>query len=370
MNILAPDSFEPSMPDPPRRAIRGSDLNDFLLMLRRRIQLVVGAFAIVSVLIIAYTILQPRLYTSTATIMINPRQERILSQDQSISDTPANSAIVDSELEVLRSRELAERLVEAMHLETRAEWNPDLRPRNPLAGFISGLKFWTHHAEDGESSSGVNQDVVDRVARAISVRRRALSFVIDISVTARDPGNAARMANKAVDAYLEMGYEARVETTHRASGWLEQRLRRLRADVQEKEAAAQTYRAQTGLFTSDGVTLTESQISDVQGSVLEARADLAEREARYHQVEQLIAGGGRADTIPDVLNSQVIRDLRQREAELQRQSAEYQSTLGPRHPDVLRNQAELEDVRGQIQAEVQRILASLAGEVKSEAKRS
>jgi exopolysaccharide transport family protein len=360
---MAPDSFEfPNMQQMPSRKVAGGDLHDFITMLRRRLRMIMGVFAVVAVLIVAYTLLSPRLYEATATIMINPRQEQILSQDQSMSEGAPNTAVVDSELEVLRSRELAQRLVQTLELDARPNWNPDLRAHNSIASLFHDLGGRLRPG-DAAAEASVNQDVVDRLTRAISVKRRALSFVIDFSVTSRDPREAAWIANQAVDAYLQMGFEARVETTHRASGWLEQRLRQLRADVQEKEGAAQGYRAETGLLTSDGVTLTETQISDVQSSVLAARADLAEKEARYRQVEQLVAGGGVADTISGALSSNVIRDLRQREADLQRQRAEYQSSLGPMHPDVIRNQAELEDVHRQIRAEIERIRASLAGEV-------
>ncbi|MEJ0061044.1 MAG: polysaccharide biosynthesis tyrosine autokinase [Terricaulis sp.] len=339
-------------------------MRDLWLMLYRRRELVLGVFLVVAALIIGASVLQPRMYTATTTIMINPRTERVLTEQQALTEGSPSAAVVDSEIEVLRSPQLAERLVAALQLDQDPNWNSALRPKSGLAQWIDGIKASLRPGGAAPADPAqVRRDIAGAVAGSIAVRRHGLSYVIDVSVTTRDPAESARVANGLIDAYLQFSNEARIETGQRASTWLVQRLEELRTDVQQKEAAAQTYRARTGLLTSGGVSLTETQIGEVQGAVLAARADLAEREARYRQVQTLVATGGSADSIGGVLNSDVVRDLRSRESELERRQAEYENTLGERHPSVLNGRAEIENVRTQIAAEITRIQANLSNEV-------
>jgi capsular exopolysaccharide synthesis family protein len=136
----------------------------------------------------------------------------------------------------------------------------------------------------------------------------------------------------------------------------------LKAEVQEKEAAAQTYRAAKGLLTAQGVSLTEQQIAEVQTSVMASRAELAEKQARYKQVKDLIDSGGSADTIAAVLNSEVIRELRSQESSVAQRQADLENRYGPLHPSVEKVRLERTDIQTQIKSEIARIAANLRNE--------
>jgi polysaccharide biosynthesis transport protein len=324
------------IPLPPRQADYGAtneglDLQTLIAVMLRRWPFIAGIGAAVFVVVALVMLAQPRMYTATASIMINPREDRVVGADQALVQGPPSSVIVDSEIEVLRSPRLALAVAESLHLDIDPVWG------SPGAG------------SDGMRAAAA------KVADATNVQRRALSYVIDVSVTARHPQEAARIANAVVETYLQSTENARLATTARASDWLGQRLAELRQNVQSKEAEAEVFRARTGLLTAEGRTLTEAQTSDIQRAVLDARTDLAEREARHRQVQNLLRSGGSVESIDQALESQTIRDLRRQEAELTRQQAEYESTLGERHPFVARGRAELEDVRRQLAAEISRI---------------
>jgi capsular exopolysaccharide synthesis family protein len=307
----------------------GLDLQAIIgVMMRRwRIIAAVGAGAFLLVLIIL--LLQPREYTATASIMINPRQDQVVATEQSLVQGPPSSAVVDSEIEILRSPRIAQAVAQNLHLDIDPYWG-------------------SPGSEDGV------REAARKIAAALVVQRRAMSFVIDVSVSTRSPQEAARIANAIVDAYLRTSDDVRIASTERASTWLGQRLAELRTDVQTKESAAEAFRAQAGLLTAEGRSLNEAQTTQTQQAVLAARADLAESEARYRQVLAL-GNGGNVGTIDQALESATIRDLRHQESELTRQQAEYENTLGERHPFVASNRAELQGVRQQLSAEIGRI---------------
>lgn len=321
-------------------ANEGLDLHALLAVMLRRWRVIMMVGLIVFAAAIAILWLQPREYTATASIMINPRESQVVGADQALVQGPPNAAVLDSEIEILRSPRIAQGVAESQHLDIDPYWG------SPGAG-----------------SDGIRA-AARKVSAALEVQRRAMSYVIDVSVTARDPAEAARIANAVVEQYLTQADGVRLATTERASSWLGQRLAELRTNVQAKEAEVEAFRAQTGLLTAEGRSLTESQTTQTQQALLAARSDLAEREARHRQVLALgRAGSSGVESIDQALESPTIRDLRRQEAELTRRQADYESNLGERHPFVASGRAELEDVRRQLNAEVGRIGASTSNDV-------
>lgn len=307
-----------------------------LAMLQRRWRLVSGIAAAVATAIALALLLQPAKYEATALIMIDPREQRVIDPEQSFSQATPTDALVSSEVEALTSRDLAERLMAAMKLNDDPEFAPP-------------------GADPARTP--------DRIAAALDARRRGQTNVIEVSARSDDPEKAAALANGLVAAYLDSNVQENVRAASRADAWLQRRLGELRQEVNDAEARADEFRAEAGLLTARGETLVEQQISQAQDAVLAARAALAETEARHQQVRSLAARGGGADAIASVMNSNVIRDLRAREADTARRRAELANRYGPRHPELQSADSELTDVRRQIDAEIRRISTSLASEV-------
>jgi polysaccharide biosynthesis transport protein len=245
---------------------------------------------------------------------------------------PRDTQAIDSEIELLRSSALLTDLADAL-------------------GLVS------------HGAAAPNANVAANLAGAISVRRRGLTYVIEITANSTDAARAQLIANTYADVYLASQVNARVDTAQRANSWLSRRLAELREDVQRKESAAETFRVQSGLMSAQGSTLQEQQITNVQTQVLQAQADLAEREARYRQIQDLRASGAPLETIGNAINSETIRSLRDREAEIAQRQSELELKYLDTHPAVQAVRAERQDVEAQIQREIQRITANLANEV-------
>ncbi|MBL8551575.1 MAG: AAA family ATPase [Hyphomonadaceae bacterium] len=330
-------------------------------MLYRRWGLIFGVGAAFAAAAFAATMVAPRDYRATSLVMVNARQERVVAASEDVlSPAAPDSAVVDSEIEVIKSPELIARLVDALSLTEDPAWNDRLRAKGPLAQILDPIKAALKPPAPGQSA---RDDVADKLAEAIEARRRGLSYVIEITARAGTALEAQKIANTMADLYLQSQVEAREETARRANSWLTDRLDTLREEVQQKDAAVQAYRAETGLLSSEGQSLTEQQISNVQNSVLQAQADLAEKEARYRQLQQLIRAGSSPASIADALNSSVIRDLRTREADIARRQSDVESRYLGNHPSVLSIRSERADIQRQIQEEIQRISTNLGNEV-------
>jgi capsular exopolysaccharide synthesis family protein len=209
----------------------------------------------------------------------------------------------------------------------------------------------------------VRQSVSDYVEASTSVRRRGLTYAAEVSVTSLDPNRAAQIANRLFALFQLYQIESRLRNAERANEWLSGRVAELRADVQEKEEIAERFRAAHNLISTQGSLLTERQTTDGQVQVLNARADLAEKQARHLQVQAMINGGQSTDAIAAVLQSSVLTQLRAQESEIARRQADFESRYGDSHPLVINVRAERADVRGQINAEIRRGISALGTEV-------
>ncbi len=338
-------------PEEPGSELGTISLKWILSFLLRR-WMIIGATGIIALVVCFATFFfQPPQYTATALVMIQVGPERLLTPQQMVNggENVANAgAIMDSQVEILRSRMLAGRLVDALSLVNDPDWNSELP--HPAQAALAPTP-----AERQE----IRENVIDAVSGAIEVRRRGLTYAAEVSATSSNPQRAAEMANRLVALFQQYQLEMRLEAAERGNAWLSERVRALRADVQEKEARVERYRAQTGLLSSEGALLTEQQSTELQAAVMQARADLAEKEARYSQLQELLSTGGSPDTIAAVLNSVVISQLRQQEADIARRQADMESRYGETHPALINVRAERQDIRDQIRAEVGRIAAGM-----------
>jgi succinoglycan biosynthesis transport protein ExoP len=343
---------------------REDQIRKILIAIRRRIWLIMAVGFVVFALIFLMSMSATPKYTATASIILDPRKEQVTNVTQVLSGLPAESNVVDTEVEVLRSRQLANRVVAKLKLDQDPEFNAALRPpglKRRVLGMITGRKDTkTPTASDRALQ---HELVINAVENGFKVSRSGLTYVINASFTSEEPAKAALIANTFADRYMLAQYEAKFDATKQANDWLNEQLGGLRDQVQEAEAAVEQYRSANGLLSASGATLTEQEISSYNQADSTARAQVAEAEAALSTARQQLARGSTGEDVGEALDSPVIQDLRKKRADLTARMADVQVRYGPRHPDTIKVQTELTDINSQIQSEIQRIVSNLEARV-------
>ncbi|WP_396593037.1 GumC family protein [Brevundimonas sp. R86498] len=347
------------------------DLNRLIATFRRRLPLFLGVALIVIVAVIIFTIQSTPLYTATSSLMINTRESTVVDATAVLSGLSGDTGVVDTEIEILKSRQLAERVVDTLNLEDDPEFNPALSPPGLVASVVGGIaQLFGAAAPDAARAqlSAVEaqkekERVVDNVLSRLSVRRAGLTYVMNVGFTSDNPAKAARIANTFAERYLLEQLESKFDATRQANTWLNTRLGELRTEVQQAEAAVEQYRTANNLLSASGATLTEQEISTYNQQLATVRASQAEAEARLRTARSQLAAGSNGEDVGEALGSQVVQQLRARRAEVSGRVADLTSRYGPRHPDMLRAERELADIDGQIQAEIRRIISNLEAQV-------
>jgi polysaccharide biosynthesis transport protein len=341
------------------------DLRRLTSSFRKRLRLFNAVALAVFVGVVLFTVQATPKYTATAKVMLDTRKEQVTDVQAVLSGMAVDSPSVDTEVEVLRSRQLAERVVKALKLEDDPEFNYGLRKPGGLAAVTQavGSMFGasrphepTLNAIEGQKA---HERIVDTVLGGLQVRRAGLTYVINVAYESEDPAKAADIANKFAELYLLEQLEAKFDATKQATTWLNARLDELRGQVQADEAAVQQYKIANNLLSAAGTNLTEQEISNYNTTLATAQAQVAEDQARLRTARQQMAGGSTGEDVGEALSSPVIGELRKQRAEISARVADLQGRYGDRHPDMLKAKRELSDLDTQIQQEVGRIISNL-----------
>ncbi|MBF0095189.1 MAG: polysaccharide biosynthesis tyrosine autokinase [Alphaproteobacteria bacterium] len=298
--------------------------------------------------------------------------------ERSYEKSRISEATIQTEADIMASSSLATRVIEKLKLTEDPEFNIALRPVSPWAEFFAQfnpLPFITGQkaGEEMLSEEGKARVAMTRIQgqflSKLGVKSRRRSFVVTLTFTASNGEKAAWIVNTLADLYVVDRLEASYEENRRVSQWLEQRLEGLRRDVTANEQAAEEFRVTHNLAVrrkgERQFTIADQQLTELNSRLVLARSELAQKQARMEQVRALSRGRGSIETAYDVLQSSLIQRLREQEAIKQRELSEAMKTYGERHPRIIGQRADLEELRDKIGQEIEKVGAALASEVEA-----
>jgi len=321
------------------------------------------------------------IYSTEATIMLNNRQTRVVDIDSVVSGLSNNVSAVGSEIQLLRSTQLLERVVDKLRLENDPEFNYALRPKPPQSRLM-GLESYLPGAlvdrlmgpppapapvvavaklPDAELRS-LKRSIVGQLRGRMSAAPVSGTLALKVGFSSPDPRTAQLIANTIAEQYIIDQLEAKYEATRRASSWLNERLQDLKAQVEEKENAVATFKAGQTNSTGQGTVLTTQQLTQLNSELVAARTSRAEAEARFNQVSGQVQSAG-LSRAAESLSSPLIESLNQKLSDLRRQEAELSTRYAERHPRILNVRAEIADTSAAIEREVEKAVRSLRTEL-------
>lgn len=307
-------------------------LRQFLLVLYARWMLAIGVFTGVVVIGVVISLLMPKLYTSSATVVVDTKSDPLTT---AVYSAQSSTAYIATQVDIISSERVADRVVKTLELDK----SPD---------FIAAWK---------DSTNGKGDIVVwigAIMQKVVAVTPSRDSSVVDISVTWTDPKTAAVLANAFAQAYIDTNIELKVDPAKQYATWFNERSRALRADLEAKQKRLSDFQAETGLMaTTDGrFDIENARLNELSTQLLTIQALRQDSQSRQRQA------GGDSNSMAEVLQSPFIASLK---ADLSRAEAKLQdiaTNLGKNHPDYRTTAAEVATLRERIEAETAKITAS------------
>ncbi|MES1155261.1 MAG: GumC family protein, partial [Pseudorhodoplanes sp.] len=330
------------VPPAPARAQGDFDseaLAGILKTLRRNLRLILLTAIAGTMIAGAAVFSMTPLYKATALVLVDPRQTKIIQDAEVVGRPGTDSGVIDSEAEMIKSPAVIRAVAQKLDLLKDDEFSG-------IDGILGGIKYYVIGPIKRLFSSSSNNDpyggVVDKLDRYSDAKRRALSYLIELSTWSRDAKKSMTLANAIAQQYLDDQVSAKEKATEHITKWLNGRVEELRVRVDKADRALEEYKAKEGLFDPAGENLSDRQIAALNDQLSDAKAKAAEAQAKYKQLKELTPDKLRSVAATSyVLQSPVISNLRGQYADAARRYAEKSARYGPQNPIVVTSHAEM-----------------------------
>jgi succinoglycan biosynthesis transport protein ExoP len=255
-------------------------LRSFVGFVRRQFPVIAFVALLAIVLGTIYMITARPSYTAQAQLMIDARKVQIFQQQSVLGDIPIDTAQVESQVEVLRSENVALSVIKNLHLTEDSEF---IGSGGGLLGTLYNFAFSPNESDRAASEFENKRSAVRAFQDRLTVKRIGLTYVIQISFRSYDAEHAAQIANAVADAYIVDQLESKYQATRRASVWLQDRIKELRDQVSIAERAVVEFKTKNNIVStggSDKRLIGQQQVAELNSQLVIARANTAEATRR------------------------------------------------------------------------------------------
>ena len=173
----------------------GFDMRWFLGLVRRQAKLILATvFIVCSITALVLFQLTP-IYSGSALIIVDPRQQSILDPEAQMALAPSDQGRVESEVEILRAPSVFLKVIRELELYNDPEFGPSPGWRDRL---MATLGFQAAEPTPDE----VLKQTLEALQKATSISRVGITYLIEVTVRSKDPDKAAHIANALAAAYV------------------------------------------------------------------------------------------------------------------------------------------------------------------------
>lgn len=293
----------------------------YLRIIWARKWLVLAVFVTVATAGIVTVLNLPKQYTANAMLVVEVRPDPVLGP----LSAPFSMA---TELEILRSDVVAARVVKMLGMldspEVIADWRLKTEEKIPLDRYLAGF-----------------------IQRSMSVEPVRGSNVLSVSFRHGDPAVAAAAANALAQAAIDVSVEMRVGPARQSASWFEDQARTLRHELEAAQARLSRFQREKG------IVVTDERLDQETARLNALTAELASAQAE--RVDALTRQRNVGDTSPDMMLSAGVNQIRTQLNQAETRLSEISRNLGSNHPQRIQLEAQIQELRQQLDAEMRRV---------------
>jgi capsular exopolysaccharide synthesis family protein len=293
-----------------------TEIRRYLEIALKRKWLVLGVAAAVAGAVGLWTYTTPRSYSASVNIQIDPEQN-VLPYKEAYAAVVPDPRYLGTQAQVLKSEVLARRAVERLKLTS-----------DPSK--VDGTARW--------------------FAGNVVVAPVEGTQVVKVTYQAEDPEFAATAVNILADEYVRFGLETKRSSIGEARDFLQEELTKLQQKLQQSEQRLVDYgRAHNILAAAQDNNVIVRKVTELNDQVTKVEAEVLANQ--YEALESTPL-----ESFPEKLKTAVMKDLDGRQSELEQKLAAATLRFGPKWPEVLALNQQLEDVRKQLVEEKRKAL--------------
>jgi uncharacterized protein involved in exopolysaccharide biosynthesis len=312
---------------------REAHLKDYYRILRKHRWLVAGLFLLTVLTVSVWTFVQTPIYQASATVLIEPEAAKVLNIQEVTSIGAPTQEYYRTQYELITSRPILQRVVDTLNLKQRVP------------------------------AIGAAPDPAAALLSRVSVEPKRNTRLVLVKVEHPDPALAAELANAVAKQYAKHNLDIKLKGAQDALAWLTEQMTSLKDKVQESSVALQNYRVKVGILgMQEQRQITAAKIMDFNKAYLEAQAQRLSVEAKMHELARVATDKGGSQTIFTVADNALIQKLKAEASDLEVQKSKLLKIYKDKHPEVLKVQAQMDQVAQRIDAEIKTMLRGVQTE--------
>lgn len=286
-----------------------------------------------------------------ATVMLNVERDK-----GSVLDIGGGAPIIESyspefiptQTRLMKSREIAERVVGRLNLVENGELNPKK----------SGLA----RQAAGETKVDAATKLALAVQKRIETTPTRGTNLVELAYTAPSAKLAADVANALADAYIDWNLESKYRIVGQASQFLAAQVEQLKGEIDDREGKLQAYGRQKDIVSTDPQTnVTMQKLESLNKDYATAVSDRVGKEARYYELQT-----ARPEAIAESVSGGLVTQLQNDQLRLERDYSEKLNLFKPEWPAMQQLQAQIEKGRENLRSVVTETVTKAREQAKSE----
>ncbi len=313
---------------------RAAHLRDYWRIVRRGRYTILVIFLIAVGLSILRVTLATPIYKATATIEVKPEPRRILpGQEQWVGAEGggwiAEEKYFNTQLEVLRSRDVAEKTFRRLHLE-----------RHPL--FAN------------------TQDPVAVFQRMIEVRPKIETRLVFVSVTGPNSKEIKEWVNAVADVYVKRNVQQAMESFSAIMDEIRRGMEAFRGGLEQADSRRLEIAAEEDLYLPENQQeILKRRLEAYNEQLSTARIEVGSLNAEIEGLERIRREGGDILSLSRCAQDPVIQDLYSQKLQTERDLQRLGGEKRPNHPEYLAKVGESKKIQESLAAQLDVVLEKL-----------
>lgn len=313
-------------------------LQYFLTVLRARWRLACYVFAGVVAFAVLATLIWPPRYDGLASVVVDASPDPVANTTAAVSLLMQD--YVTTQVDVIASERVAQRVVQAVKLDKDPEWVEKWRKKNHGEGDIT---VW----------------LADYLLKKLTVTQTNATGnhpgnVIDIAVRWPNPKMAADLANAFAQVAIDTNIELKVQQAKQYGDWFIKRSRELHAELEQKQKLLSDFERTTGITATDEkLDVENNRLTELSTALVNIQSERQDSQSR--QTKASID----YESLPEVLSNPTIATLKSELSEAEAKQSDVAGQLGRNHPDYQAAAATVKNLRDRIAQESAKIANSL-----------
>lgn len=277
-------------------------LKNIYWALRRAAPIILATSFAVGVVVYLLTYTQEEKFTSVAKVMLDTRVATETDFTPDVSGLPISLTTLESEIEVLRSTDMIESVVERFELYNDPEFTGEGGgiSLSPIALLRQLKKKLVSAIRNGGNRDSENEEVTQAIEREQTIKAvlnsrdiRQIgdaSAVYAVSITSVDPKKAAEIANALTEEYIIFQTQTKRNLLEQSQGWLTTRIGQLQLELNNLSSQLESHEIEQPFTADEYATIKAERVTNARRRK-EAQGELDTLSRQYNGFAMLESNG-------------------------------------------------------------------------------